>query len=117
MRVGDRILLWFKKTDRHHRPRIYPTNHALHLERGGQLSLFPDCTILIVGYLLNQDETKVARVSISRPAGRGLRPEWCIDLEPAVDANLKVMSREHSADDNRRFKIVVKKSPVQQNLI
>ena len=117
LKVGDRALLWFKKTDRKHRPSIYPTEHAVHLEAGGQMSLFPDCTVLIVGYLLNRDETKVARVSISRPAGRGMRPEWCIDLEPAEDATLKVMPREAAADNGRRFKIVVKKSPVQQTLI
>lgn len=116
LKVGDDVLLWFKKTDRRHRPSIYPTDHAVSLEAGGQISMFPDCTILVVGYLLNRDETKVVRVSIAKPAGRRRLPEWCIDIEPISDAKLKVIPRD-KAEGGPRFKIVVKKSPVQEELL
>jgi hypothetical protein len=118
MQVEDRILLWFKKMDRQHKPKIYPTPHARHLESGGQVSMFPDCTILIVGYLLNRDETDVIRVSISKPAGRGSRPEWFIDLEPTEEAKLTVVRKEKdSAEPEPRFRVVAKKGATQDKLI
>ena len=116
MQVEDRILLWFKKMDRQRRPAIYPTDHAMHLESGGQMSMFPDCTILIVGYLLNRDETDVVLVSIIKPAGRGSRPEWYIDLQPVEEPKLAVM-RKATSDSKPRFRVVVKKGATQDKLI
>jgi hypothetical protein len=116
MLVDDRVLLWFKKMDAQHKPRIYPTKHARNLESGGQLSMFPDCTILIVGYLLNQEETEVVRVSICKPAGRGSKPEWIIDLQVREDPKIAVM-RHGTAGDKPWFRVVVKKTPVQDKLI
>jgi hypothetical protein len=117
MQVEDRILLWFKKMDGAHRPKIYPTDHAKELQSGRQSTLFPDCTILIVGYLLNPDETDVVRISICKPAGRGLKPEWFIDLEPTEETNLTVMPRSAASDSKPRFRIVVKKSEIQGTLL
>jgi hypothetical protein len=118
MQVEDRVLLWFKKMDRQRKPTIFPTEHARHLESGGQLSMFPNCVILIVGYLLNRDETDVIRVSISKPAGRGSRPEWFIDLEPMEEPKLTVIRKDkHSTEDKPRFRVVAKKGETQDRLI
>jgi hypothetical protein len=118
MQVDERVLLWFKKMDYQHKPKIYPTEHARHLEAGGQISMFPDCTILIVGYLLNRDETDIIRVSISKPAGRGLRPDWFIDLEPTEETNLAVMPKHKSGSlDMPRFRVVAKKGATQDKLM
>jgi hypothetical protein len=117
LKVGDRVLLWFKKIDRLRRPRVYPTLHAQQLEAGGQLSFFPDCTILVVGYLLNLDETKVVRVSISKPAGLGLRPEWFIDLQSDEDKFTVFRPEQSSQDAAPRVRVIVKKGAVQDKLL
>ena len=115
MLVAERVLLWFKKTDRLRRPKVYPTEHAKQMERGGQLNIFPDCQILVVGYLLNQDETKVIRVSISKPAGRGSRPEWYIDLEPSENEGLAVIEPGHPGTNRPR--VIVKPGAIQGALL
>lgn len=115
LRVQDRILLWFKKTDRQRRIRIYPTVPAQQLESQGQIRLFPGLNILVVGYLLNRDETRVIRVSISKPKGHGLKPEWYIDLEPRENDNLLLMPSD-SGPQPTRPRIVVKKGAVQLGL-
>src|SRR5258708_6661062 len=53
LRVSDRLLLWFKKTNRQRMTRNYPTSHAQKLETSGQTRLFPGFAVLVVGYLLN----------------------------------------------------------------
>jgi len=117
MQVDDRVLLWFKKIDRQRNPAIYPTEHAIALQ-SGQQSMFPDYTVLIVGYLLNRDETDVVRVSISKPNGRSRRPAWFIDLEPSRERKLSVVSKtDGTGDDKPRFRIVVKHGAVQNKLI
>jgi hypothetical protein len=79
LKIEDNILLWFKKMDSQHNCQIFPTEHAKLLQ-AGQLSLFPGADVLVVGYLLNPEETRVSRVSIAKPAGIGKSPEWFIDL-------------------------------------
>jgi hypothetical protein len=115
LRVEDRILLWFKKTDRQRRIRIYPTLPAQQLESRGQIRLLPGLNILVVGYLLNGDETKVIRVSISKPKGHGLRPEWYIDLEPGENNNLVLMPSDSGPQTNRP-RVLVKRGAVQLGL-
>ncbi len=79
LKVGDDILLWFKKMDAQRNCMIFPTDHAKLLQ-AGQMTMFPKADVLIVGYLLNPEETRVSRVSITKPAGLGKSPEWFIDL-------------------------------------
>lgn len=115
--VGERILLWFKKTDRMRRLRIYPTLHAQHMEKGGQLSFFPNQEILVVGYLLNRDETKVIRVSICKPSGIGMRPEWFIDLEPGDEQSIAVIDPKTKPGAPGRPRVSVKPGALQGTLI
>jgi hypothetical protein len=117
MEVDGRVLLWFKKIDRKRNPAVYPTENAIAMQSGQQLSIFPDCTILIVGYLLNRDETDVVRVSISKPNGRSRRPAWFIDLEPTRERKLAILSKSDAADSKPRYRVVVKHGAVQDTLI
>jgi len=41
--------------------------------------MFEQATLLVVGYRLNRDETRVISIRITRPSVG--RPEWYIDLE------------------------------------
>lgn len=77
--LDDRIALWFKKVDGARKPSNYPTPAAME-RHAGQFSLFPDASIIVVGYELNRDETKIKRVSVSLPNGHQ-RPAWFIDIE------------------------------------
>jgi hypothetical protein len=79
LKVGDDLLLWFKKMDAQRRCQLVLTEHAKLLQ-AGQIPMFPNADILVVGYLLNPEETRVDRVSIGKPAGVGKVPEWFIDL-------------------------------------
>jgi hypothetical protein len=83
LKYGDGLLLWFKKLDGSRLCSTFPTKHSKEEMHYGQESLFPDATILIVGYLLNKEQTKVSRVSILKPAGYKQLPHWYIDLERA----------------------------------
>ena len=115
LRVSDRILLWFKKTDRQRKIRIYPTLPATRLESHGQIRLFPGLGVLVVGYLLNRDETKIVRVSIAKMGGHGKKPEWYIDLEPAEN-NLIVLQHSESSSQSKRPRVTVKKGALQFKL-
>lgn len=79
LKVGDDILLWFKKMNAGRACENVATRHAALLQ-AGQTLLFPDAEVLVVGYLLNPEETKVSRVSITKPTGLHKPPEWYIDL-------------------------------------
>ena len=111
LRISDRVLLWFKKTDRQRKIRIYPTRPAQRLESHGQLRLLPGLDVLVIGYLLNHDETKVIRVSIAKMGGHRQKPEWYIDLEPA-ESNVMVL--QHSANgQTSRPRVIVKRGMAQ----
>ncbi len=115
LRIGDRLLLWFKKTDRQRKIRIYPTLPAQRLEEGGQIRLFPGLSVLVVGYLLNHDETKVIRVSVAKSRGHRQKPEWYIDLEP-MESNVETLTPSASNSQSHRPRVVIKKGAVQLKL-
>jgi len=75
------ILLWFKKV-RGTKPRCYPTASARNRLSGGNFEMFKRATVLVVGYQLNREETRIIRVSIFPPSMG--TPEWIIDLN--IDA-------------------------------
>ncbi len=81
--IEETVLIWFKKLGVGRLPRANRTRHAALL-MCGRLDLLPGlppaATLVVVGYKLNLDETRVSRVSIARFAGRP-KPEWYIDLE------------------------------------
>jgi hypothetical protein len=74
------IHLWVKKTTRGHASSNYPTRHNGDLLKKRQIQLFPNATILTLGYLRSSDHKGVSRISITPPCGRGSRPEWWIDI-------------------------------------
>ena len=96
------ILLWFKKVDGKRNPKNYPTDRAKKRLAGENIEMFAEATILVVGYRLNRDETRVLSVSISRPS-KG-RPEWYIDLELPGDATnvVKIAQESDSGQPSRR---------------
>jgi hypothetical protein len=99
------ILLWFKKVDGHRNPRSYPTKLASERLAGKNLEMFSRATVLIVGYCLNRDETRILSVSISRPA-KG-RPEWYIDLElPETPHNVVQISGSESTSTSSKRVVV-----------
>ena len=112
--VEDRVLLWFKKVDRHRRPRNFPTKQAERMHAGENLSLFPDVEILVIGYLPDREEMRIARISISKP--RKFHPDWFIDLIPPGEAVAFPMPALGSTDQDRGFRVVVKTS-VQLHLL
>jgi hypothetical protein len=116
LRISDRVLLWFKKTDRQRRIRIYPTLPAQRLEAQGQIRLLPGLSVLVVGYLLNQEETKVTRVTIAKPNGHAKKPEWYFDLEPR-ESNLTTLEAPGSSEQPIRPRVIVKKGDVQLKLV
>jgi hypothetical protein len=73
------ILLWFKKVDGNRNPSNYRTPTAARRLAGDTLEMFEQATLLVVGYRLNRDETRVISISITRPSVG--RPEWYIELE------------------------------------
>lgn len=94
---GDtEILLWFKKVNGQRKARAYPTKTASSRLAGGNVEMFEQATVLIVGYRLNRDETKVLWVSICKPSHG--RPEWYIDLElPSSETNVIKMEDGQTA--------------------
>lgn len=98
------ILLWFKKVNSRRIPRIYPTTRARRIMSGRNLELFDRATILVVGYFLNRDLTKVKRVSISEPFTR--KPGWFIDLdlpEAMDDGVVSIQSGKPLAGTGRKI--------------
>lgn len=113
----EKVVVLFKKLDGGRTPRNYPTKHAKGL-MGGTLDLpgiTPAATVVVVGYTLNLEETKVARVSIVRPKGNKI-PEWFIDLhEPESNAlSMPDLSQEGQTSARR---IRAKTSEIQTKLI
>jgi hypothetical protein len=79
------LLLWFKKVDAQRTSQLNKTRRSALLHAGQAVEMFPHSTVLVVGYYLNRDRTKVIRVSINRPTTG--TPEWFIDLDVPQDAN------------------------------
>jgi hypothetical protein len=77
--IGERVMLWFKKVDQRRQPSNYLTSHARRLLSGKQLTIFPQASVILVGYLLNSEESQVRRVSFSPPSL--FRPKWFFDVE------------------------------------
>ena len=78
------ILLWFKKVDRQHRPKSFPTERAKRLHKGQNLEMFKKATTLVVGYNLNREQNRIVSVSIIKMVSN--RADWFIDLELPEDA-------------------------------
>ncbi len=104
--VGEiEILLWFKKVNGQRKPRSIPTDRAKRRLAGENLELFSKATILIVGYQLNRDETRILRVSIFRPSLG--KPEWYIDLElPEESSNVVKMTAADASQSTSRRVVV-----------
>ncbi|HWQ56356.1 MAG TPA: hypothetical protein VN442_21900 [Bryobacteraceae bacterium] len=114
LKIGDGILLWFKKLDRSRKLRVYPTTHAQRMEASGQHRLFPGCVLLVVGYLLSQDEKRVCRVSISKPAGHGAKPAWYIDFDINKATTIAQIAGGRQGDASpRRPRITIKQGARQ----
>lgn len=101
------ILLWFKKVNGQRKAGGYLTKTARNRLNGGNVEMFEEATVLVVGYQLSHDETKVLRVSLSKPA-RG-KPEWYIDLElPSFD-DKKIVKMGSEAGPATAPRVVVKR--------
>lgn len=102
------ILLWFKKVNTQRNPRSYPTDRAKNRLSGGSEEMFKKATVLVVGYQLNRDETRIRRVSISRPSLG--KPEWYIDLEISEEStNMVKMTKEQAETAQQGRRVVVKR--------
>jgi hypothetical protein len=102
--IGDDIGLWFKKIDVKRRLQNVPTKQALALQSGAQLELFPNRTIIAVGYLPSDDGKRIRLISIFKPGRR--KPEWFIDLEPPAEIELLPIDRRKDAG----LKFIVKRT-------
>jgi hypothetical protein len=77
------ILLWFKKVDRKHCPKSFPTERAKRMHKGQNLEMFKRATTLVVGYNLNHEQNRIVSVSIIKMLSS--RADWFIDLELPED--------------------------------
>jgi hypothetical protein len=101
------VLLWFKKFDRSKRPRsIMATGRSKRMFKGGTLEMFDKAAMLVVGYQLNLEETRIRGVSICQLLDG--RPEWYIDLDlPEAPAKIvQLPDRSPQAPSGRRRVIV-----------
>jgi hypothetical protein len=84
------IHLWLKKANSGRQSSNFATPHAADF-LSGQLVLYPNATMLMLGYLLSEDKLGVQKVSITPPCGRASKPEWWIDI--SVPTNVIGMPR------------------------
>lgn len=112
LRIDGRppIHLWLKKTNPGHRSSNYPTEHSTDFLKDGQISLFPNATTLMLGYLPLVDRTGVRRISISPPCGRGAKPAWWIDITPVPVIGMPSITGATAT------RIVVRRSSEQREL-
>ena len=76
--ISDSVTLWFKKLDENRQTHNYPTDEAIKRD-GGQGNLFQEASIIIAGYMLNEDETEVKSVCFAPP--NKVSPRWYVDVE------------------------------------
>ncbi len=112
--INERILLWFKKVTLFRRPSIYLTAHARRVLSGGQLEMFPRKAVVLVGYLLNREETAIQRLSFSPPFL--IKPAWWFDIEDHGMAQAAAMPGPKKVPPRQGTKIVVIRSPKQDKL-
>jgi hypothetical protein len=113
----EKVIVHFKKLGRGRTPRSYPTKHALTLLEGTPdlPGISPAATLVLVGYTLSLEETRVSRVSIVKPKGTRV-PEWFIDLEKPESMTSPV-SDSFLKDEIPERRIQVKKGEIQEKLV
>jgi hypothetical protein len=100
------ILLWFKKVDRGHRPKSFPTKRAQRMHKGQNLDMFKQATTLVVGYNLNHEQNRIVSVSIIKMLSK--RAEWFIDLELPEDAENLIELPQQSPQGSTASRVVVR---------
>jgi hypothetical protein len=81
--LTDRVTLWFKKMDDSRQTANFQTDEAIKRDNG-QTELFDKAEIIVAGYILNEDESAIKRISFAPP--NDVRPRWYIDVEPIAQA-------------------------------
>jgi hypothetical protein len=76
--LENQITIRFKKLDKHFQSRNIPTNQQVAFARQLSLEGIPPLTRLTAGYILNQLQTDIATIAITKPAGSSL--EWSFTL-------------------------------------
>jgi hypothetical protein len=77
--LSDRVTLWFKKMDEGRQTANFQTDKAVERDNG-QAELFGKAEIIVAGYVLNDDESAIKRISFTPP--NDVRPHWYIDVAP-----------------------------------
>lgn len=72
--IDELVMIRFKKLDLDMLTRNYPTLHALRINSQSPMPNIPSLTRLVLGYVLNADETEIAAVALTCPNGR--RNHW-----------------------------------------
>lgn len=108
------FLLWVKKLNSARQYSVVRAveTRAAHLEMlaNGQQELLPSATIIVVGYTLSRDRSRVVNVSIVPTCARGKKPEWWIDLKM-----IPVIGKVQD-DAIGSFKVQVTRSSQQQKI-
>lgn len=77
--ISDLVSLWFKKMDDGRMTANFQTTEAIKRDNG-QTELFGKAEIIVAGYILNEDESAIKRISFAPP--NEVRPRWYIDVAP-----------------------------------
>jgi hypothetical protein len=104
--ISDDVLLWLKKVNPERHGTNYPTTHNLSMLAGKQIDLLPRAAIVVVGYLLDQDEASVRRLSFAPPCPRNSRPKWFFDIMRRQDVS-EMPGRIGLVGGNKKSRLIV----------
>jgi hypothetical protein len=113
--LTDDVLLWLKKVDPARHGRNYPTVHNLDMLSGKQLELLPRASIIVAGYLLDQDEASIRRLSFAPPCPLRKRPNWFFDIMRQRDVT-EMPRRIELVGGNKKSRLIVIRGGKQTEL-
>ena len=93
MEIEERVLVWFKKLGPDHMANGNDTERSRDLMRGicdDLPGVAVASAVVIVGYITNIAQTRVATVSVVRPSG-GKRPAWFFDFAQPKEDTARVI--------------------------
>jgi hypothetical protein len=119
LEIDETVLIWFKKLRSGRNASGNRTRNSKTMMRGDVADLpgIPAAaTLLVAGYYLNRDQTRVARVSIVKYTSGG-QVEWYIDLDEPGDNVLPMREPDLNPPGETSRRVRVKLSEVQDKLI
>lgn len=103
--IEDEVLLWLKKVTIGRSTSNYPTELAID-RLDGQMTFdgLPMASIITLGYLPNEEESAIARISFSPPFQANAKPKWYFDLVPV--GNVTQMGQRERQGKHGKFMVV-----------